>query len=331
MLRQTTVKNLVLLAAALTLLAASSARADDPAPKAPPSIAEKKEGAAPVAEGEDAAPRPPDEKAWGLTFKQKGMIGNQAYRMSDTYLGLEMPYGLDLNADLNAYSNSTSSTSPTVTLGAGWTNGLTAYTATYAITTLANDYEATAIDAGVSVRTDSEDFRTLLAVDVNETHHRNFLRFPKRTDEQDLSQRSPSASLSQRLFANLDAKVTLSQSSYNKDLLAYTKALNTKKAQRAFGRYDSNLTGLIDGFPDWSAKFGLAYDFDAVPLTLRGSYQNIHLEDTAQGTGTTADAFTYAADYDLKKWLTLTAEYDHTRQTSQPTTDAYGAQLALRF
>lgn len=45
----------------------------------------------------------------------------------------------------------------------------------------------------------------------------------------------------------------------------------------------------------------------------------------------TADAFTYAADYDVKKWVTLTAEYDHTSQTSQTTTDEYGAQLALRY
>ena len=315
----------------LTLLAASFVLADDPAPKTPPSIAEKREGAAPVAEGEDVAPRPQNERPWGFTFKQKGAFGNQSYRMSDTSLDLEMPYGLDLNADLNAYSNSTSSTTPTITFGAGWTNGLTAYTGTYAITTLANDYEAAAIDFGVSVRTDSEEFRTLLAVDVNETHHRNFLRFPKITSEQDLSQRSPTAALSQRLFGNFDTKITLSQSSYNKDLLAYTRALNTKKAQRAFGRYDSNLTGLIDGFPDWSVKFGLDYDFDAIPLTLRGTYQTIHLEDTAQGTNTTADVFTYAADYDVKKWVTLTAEYDHTRQTSQPITDEYGAQLALRF
>jgi predicted porin len=106
----------------------------------------------------------------------------------------------------------------------------------------------------------------------------------------------------------------------------------TKTAgQRAFGREDSNLTGLIDGFPNWSAKFGLNYDFNAIPLTLRATYQNIHLEDTAQGTDSTADVTTYASDYDVKKWLTLTAEYDHTRQTSQTTTDEYIAQASLRF
>ncbi|MFI5350359.1 MAG: hypothetical protein ACHQ2Z_12505, partial [Elusimicrobiota bacterium] len=44
----------------------------NPAPKTPASIAEKKTGASPVAEDEDVAPRPSDKKAWGLTFKQKG-------------------------------------------------------------------------------------------------------------------------------------------------------------------------------------------------------------------------------------------------------------------
>ena len=84
-------------------------------------------------------------------------------------------------------------------------------------------------------------------------------------------------------------------------------------------------------FADWSDKFGLSYDFDFIPLTVRGTYQTIHLEDTAQGLHVTADVFTYAADYDVKKWLTLTAEYDHTRQTSQPLSDEYAGQLALRF
>ena len=323
---------------ALALLAAAAARADEnPSPKTPPSIVEKRAGAAPVAEEEDV-PRPPNDKPWGFTFKQKGMLGNQDYRMSDTSLDLEMPYGLDLNADLNAFSNATSSMTPTVTFGAGWTSGMVAYTGTYAITTLANNYQADAVDLGVSVRTDSEDFRTLLSVDVNETHHRNYIYIPHvnkaaTRNQQDLSQRTPTGSLSQRLFGNFDAKITLSQSTYNRDLLVYTNALNRTKTagQRSFGREDSNLTGLIDGFADWSVKFGLTYDFDAIPLTLRGSYQNIHLEDTAQGTNTSADVFTYAADYDVKKWATLTAEYDHTRQTSQPTTDEYGAQLALRF
>ena len=124
---------------ALLLLTAPFARADvDPAPKTPASVVEKPEGAAPVAaDAEEGAPRPPNEKPWGLTFKQKGMFGNQDYRMSDTYVDLEMPYGLDLNADLNVFSNSTSSTTPTVTFGGGWTSGMVAYTGTYALTTLA--------------------------------------------------------------------------------------------------------------------------------------------------------------------------------------------------
>ncbi|MFI5350675.1 MAG: hypothetical protein ACHQ2Z_14105 [Elusimicrobiota bacterium] len=340
----------------LLLLASGSARAQygalwqkgdatetmdqNPAPKAPTSVAEKKTGASPVADDEDVAPRPSDKKAWGLTFKQKGSFGNQQYRMSDTSLDLEMPYGLDLNADLNVYSNSTSSMTPTVTFGAGWTNGMSAYTASYAITTLANNYEADSLDVGVSIRTDSEDFRTLLSVDGSETHHRNYIYIPHpithapdTRNQQDLSQRTVTGSVSQRIFGNFDAKITLAQSVYNRDLLAYTNALNRTKTagQRAFGREDSSLTGLIDGFANWSVKFGLSYDVDAIPLTLRGTYQTIHLEDTAQGTGTSADVFTYAADYDLKKWLTLTGEYDHTRQTSQPTTDEYGGQVALRF
>jgi len=40
---------------------------------------------------------------------------------------------------------------------------------------------------------------------------------------------------------------------------------------------------------------------------------------------------TYAVDYDLKKWFTLSTEYDHTRQTSQTTTDNYGLIAELRY
>ena len=51
------------------------------------------------------------DKSWGLTFKQKVMTGNQGYRMSDTSLDANLPYGLNLNADLTAYRNNSSSTS----------------------------------------------------------------------------------------------------------------------------------------------------------------------------------------------------------------------------
>jgi hypothetical protein len=291
-------------------------------------------------EDDDSGKRPSGGKEWGLTFKQKAAAGNQGYRQSDTSLDLDMPYGLDLNADLDVYKNSTSSATPTVTLGGGWTQGLVSYTGTYAITTLANNYQAVAADVGVSVKTDVEDFRTILSIDVSDTHHRNYTYIPKANpklpedkNEQDITQLTPTASLTQKLFGSLDAKVTLSQNVYNRDLLAYTTALNRTKtpAQRAFGRADSNLLGVVTGFPNWSAKYGLNYDFDAIPLTLRGTYENIHLEDTAQGTNVTADAETYAADYDVVKWLTISANYDHTRQTSQPDSDVYGLRVALSF
>ena len=45
----------------------------------------------------------------------------------------------------------------------------------------------------------------------------------------------------------------------------------------------------------------------------------------------TADVTTYAADYDVKKWFTMSAEYDHTRQTSQTINDAYGLIAELRY
>jgi hypothetical protein len=330
-----------ILLTAVILLAAASARAQTGAlwQKGDPAAVQPEKGAAPVADDETLA-RPEEGKVWGFTLKQKGFLGNQDYWMTDTYLDVAAPYGIDLNAELNDYANSTSSASPTVTFGGGWTSGLATFTGSYAITTLANNYQAAALDFGVNVKTDSQDFRTLLAVDGSETHHQNYTYIahpvthaPATKDIEDLSQLTPTASVSQRLWGNLDVKITLSDSSYNRDLLAYTTALNRTKTagQRAFSRADSNLTGLIDGFPDYSEKFGLTYEFDAIALTLRGTYQCIHLEDTAQGTNTTADVTTYAADYDVEKWFTMSAEYDHTRQTSQTTNDAYGLIAELRY
>jgi predicted porin len=89
--------------------------------------------------------------------------------------------------------------------------------------------------------------------------------------------------------------------------------------------------GLIAGFPDWSAKFGLDYEFDALPLTLHASYETIHLVTMAQVSNATADATAYSADYAVRKWATVSAEYDHTRQTSQAANDDYALRLALRF
>jgi hypothetical protein len=296
-------------------------------------------GAKPVADDE-ADEKPEGDNPWGLTFKQKAAAGNQDYRMSDTSLDVDMPHDLDLNADVNVYKNSTSSMTPTVTFGAGWAPGRLNLTGSYAITTLANDYEADAVDLAVSWKTDSREFRTLFGFDFTETYHRNYIYIPRANpklpeikNQQDLNQKSPTISVSQRFFDDLDAKVSLSRSAYSRNILAYTTALNRTKtpAQRAFGRADGNLLGVVDGFPDWSAKFGLNYGFDAVPLTLRSTYEDIHLENTAQGTDQTSDSFTYAADYDVVKWLTLTAEYDHTRQTSQPDSDVYAGRLTLSF
>jgi hypothetical protein len=342
MFRKSTILKFSLLTA-LTFLAAAAASAQSGAlwQRGDPTDGSAPKGATSVASDDDtASPRPEGDMSWGVTLKQRGMLGNLGYWMTDTSLDIAAPYGVDLNADLNDFGNSTSSASPTVTMGAGWTNGISAYTASYAVTTLANNYQANALDLGVSVKMDSLNFRTLLSLDVNETHHRNYAYIghpvthaPARKDEEDLSECTPTASLSQRLFGNFDAKITLAQSIYNQNIVTYTNTLGRTKTagQRAFAREDSDLTGLIVGFPDWSAKFGVNYDFDAVPLTLRGTYENIALEDTGQGTNTTAAVMTYAADYDVKKWATLTASYEHTRQTSQPQTDEYGAQLTLRY
>ena len=310
----------------MLLLVAGAARAQADRPAAADSQA--KPGSRDAVDNQSA--RPDEGKSWGLTFKQKAMTGSEGYRYSDSYLDVELPQGLDFNLDLSAYKTDTSSMSPTLTAGAGWVNGNVTFTGFYAYTMLANDYEARAVDLGVSVRNESKDFRTTLAVDVNVTHHYNYLRFPRFTNTQETTQRTPTASLTQRFFWNWSASVALSESAYNKDILAYTRSLNARRF-RAIGKYDSNLTGLISGFPDWTVKAGLGYDFDDLPLTLRGTYESVKLEDTAQGTNSTADAQTYAVDYDFAQWLTVTAEYDHYRQTSQASTDQFGGRVALRY
>ncbi len=309
------------LLAAVGLLTAASARADADATaaKAPPSIAAKKSGAAPVAESMRG---PSKEKPWGFTFKQKGMFGNQLHLQAERMFGNQdlpdeatrpcgprdalRPLALlaaysspDLNADLNVFSNSTSSTTPTVTFGAGWTSGMVAYTGSYAITTLANDYQAGALDLGVSIRSDSDDFRTLLSVDVNETHHRNYIYIPRvnksaARNQQDLSQRTATGSVSQEFFGNFDEKAALSSEHVQPGYPGLYERLEPDEDGgpthvRPGGRESDGAHRRLRGF--LTVKFGLSYDFDAIPLTLRQTYETIHLEDTAQGTNTTADVF----------------------------------------
>jgi len=279
-----------------------------------------------------AAQAPAPASGTDVSLRQKNLWGNQSYWNSDTYVAARLPYGFDLNAEFNDYKDESSTqATPTTTFGAGWTHGLTTLFASYGISSLANNSEGNATDVGVTMKSDDREFRTILTADVNVTHDDQYLRFPNRTVDQGITERTPTMSLTQRFFGALDANVTLSQSHYNVDILALTELLNRPRYQKLLGANDSSLAGLVDGFPDWTAKYQLKYYFDELPLTLKAYYETIHLVNTANGTNQTSDVEDYVAEYDVRRWLTVGLEYQHYRQTSQPTIDEYGASAAVRY
>jgi hypothetical protein len=285
-----------------------------------------------AAQGISDAPDSGPEKDWSVSLKQKNLWGNQGNWNADTYVDATLPRGFDLNAEFNDYKNDASSQpTPTTTFGGGWTHGQASLFGTYGVSALANNSEANAADVGLTIKTDDKEFRTTLTADVNVTHDKLFFFFPKSQSEFGLTERTPTIALTQRLFGVLDANATFSQSHYNTDILILTTLLNRPRFQKLLGSGDSSLSGLVDGFPDWTAKYQLKYSPEAVPLTLKAYYETIHLVDTASGTGQTADTEDYTAEYDVRKWLTLGVEYEHYRQTSQTTVDEYGGSVTLRY
>jgi hypothetical protein len=279
-----------------------------------------------------------DESSWAFSPKQKFTYGNQQYRATDTSFYLYMPMGFNINADANFYESNTSSTTPTYTVGAGASWDQASLKASYAIGTLANDESSTAVDVGGSMYTDSKDFRTTLSVDVNSTFDAQYLRIMSPTDKGlhlvgsnytdriDITELTPTIGLRQK-FWNTRVTVDLSDTKYNQDLTALANQI--ARHPRLAGAY-SGLGGLIDGFPHYYTKFGVYQDFDAVPVALWATYQDIHLMPVPGGGGY-VDNYVFGVDYDLPKDVTLSFSYNYIRQTTEGPQDLYSLAILAMF
>jgi hypothetical protein len=278
-----------------------------------------------------------EESPWHFSPKQKFTVGNQQYKGSDTAIYLDMPLGFSVNADANLYESNTSSLTPTYTIGAGASWDQASLKASYAISTLANDESSTAVDVGGSMFTVSKDFKTTLSADVNATFDAQYLRIVSPTvknvrvgssftDRIDITELTPTIGLKQR-FWSTRVTVDLSDTKYNQDLT--TLANQIARHPHLAAAY-SGLGGLIDGFPHYYYRFGLYQDFDAVPVTLWATYQDIHLMPVPGGGGY-VDNYAFGVDYDLPKDVTLSFSYNYIRQTTQGPQDLYSLSIMAMF
>ncbi len=281
----------------------------------------------------DAPQQDDSSRGWGVTLRQRDLAGNQSYWLTDTFLDAQLPHGLELNADFNAYrSNASTMTTPTTTFGGGWTYGDATLFASYALTGRANDMAANAADVGAAVHTADSAMRTTLSVDVSITHQLIYGLLPpsKKQILFDMTERTPTATLTQRFFDAVDAAVSLSESKYNN--LSALEVLYNRPLTHAVIAQNSSVGGLVQGFPDWSATYSLKYAPPQLPLTLKASYEAIQFVDTNfDGTHNSADVQDYTAQYDFLPWLTLGVEYQHYRQTALASYDQYGGSAEVRF
>ncbi len=275
---------------------------------------------------EEKGPAENKAASWSLVPKQKFTGGTHHYWGSDTSINLDLPFGINLNADVNVYKTATSSATPTTTLGLGeYREGLGLF-GSYAITGLSNDTRSTVWDVGASVSTPSQDFKTTLGADINITHYVIYVRTAHFTRENDITQKNPTFSLKQR-FWKTRVTVDVSQSVYNANLTQLSFKLNQ---QDKFGQAAS-LGGLIAGFPDRSDKWAIYQDLGRLPLTLWFAYENVHMVDTAQTLHATTDSYSGGADLDIGKALTAAASYNYVRETGQETSNYYSFSLMARF
>ncbi len=265
-----------------------------------------------------------EERSFSFEAQQKVIVGSHHYQNTDTFVDLGLPKGFGINADFNAFRNDTSSWTPTITFGVGRTWNNLALAGTYAVSPLTDDTRSTAFDASASVKTDSENFATTVGGDILVTHNSQYLRFPKVTAEVDITQRTPTIIIKQQIYkTRLDA--AFSQYTYNKNIPLIAAALNGKKLNR-FSNFTGGLSGLIQGFPDHSEKFGARQELG--PATLWASYGSIHFLDTALQLHATSDTEQYGVDFDLPKDFSTTLQYQHVRQTGQQGSDQYGLAIS---
>jgi hypothetical protein len=294
-----------------------------------------------------------EEKSVTVTPKDKFILGNQHYRSNDASVSIDLPYDLGVNADYTFYQSDASSFTQIFTIGGSGSWGLADFSGSYTWNPLQNDSENHSFDAQTSVHTDSKDFRTTLGVEGSITDNFQYLRFPNTTTKVEITQKMGAVSLKQQLFADTRLSFDANDYWYNHDIqeyslgLAQVEFLLNRRRPRVFNGISGTLngvSGLVSGFPDWSLKFGVTQNIDAlpVPVTLWANYQNTHyisayafapptLPRNSLATGVTSDSSTYGIDADAAKGLTVTAQYQHVRQTSQTIQDLYGLSLEKSF
>jgi hypothetical protein len=270
--------------------------------------------------------RADDEAPWRLTPKEKLTAGSQDYEATDTALTLEMPYGFSVNGGVNLYQSDTSSQTATYTVGVGASWDRFSLTGSYASTTMSNYESAKSIDVGGSVYSTSKDFRTTFSADIDSWYLADYIFFPRFGARVDTTALTPTASVKQR-FWNTRVSVEVSDTQYNENIA--TRSDKVSRYPRLFGPY-AGLSGLINGFPSYSDKFGLYQDFDAVPLTLWATYQGIHLNVIAGGGGT-VDNYVGGVDWRLPKNVLVSFSYNRIRQTDQGPENLFNLSALARF
>lgn len=266
--------------------------------------------------------------SFDFTAKQTLTSGSQKYRYSGTSLDLETKAGLDLNAGGSVYSSETSSRTSTVDFGLSrqWETILLG--GGYSNTGLVNDLKSRSLDITISARTDSKDFRTTAGVDMLFTQNTLYLSGAKKLTALGIGQKTETFKLKQRVYG-FKATAEYSKNSYDKN--PDTISAKLSKRPKRFAGALGQLSGMVSGFPDWSTKFGLYQDLPWFPVTVWSSYQNIHMLNTTFGRGVTADSLFAGADLDVLKWLTISPEYNHLRQTGQPVAAYYTLAITAVF
>ncbi|MFI5349019.1 MAG: hypothetical protein ACHQ2Z_05720 [Elusimicrobiota bacterium] len=277
------------------------------------------------------------QKQFSFDPKVRFLSGNQDYNFGEARLDIGLPYGLQAVLDFSAYEIAGTSWTPTITFGAGENWGNVSVSGTYAVTTLANNYNANAVDIAAETRAGSDDIVSTVGGDVRIAHNFFWTRVanPKPGDPSfiEITQRTPTITLKQQLFSTR-AEMAFSEYTYNVDIPATVKQLTTLSANAVSNvgtfRLNGDLGGVIAGFPDHSEKFSLFQDLKFVPVTLWGAYQSTHIIDTSLLTNGTADVEMFGAEINVKK-VTATLEYQHVRQDKQIPLDQYGLSLSAQF
>jgi hypothetical protein len=260
----------------------------------------------------------------GYEPKEKFLFGTDKYYDTETTLYLNLAQRYNVNAEYQLFDSNTSSKTATMMFGMGKDWEQSSFSFLYTNSPKQNDYQMSSVDLIGSIMSPNRDFRSTLGLDFNVTNHRQTVEGPRNSTDVPIRAVTPTLTGSQRYYG-WKLSLEWGHTRYDRDLQLLSSKIRPNVVRL------QGLSGLLQGFPDVTTKYGLSYDFDDMPATFWSAVTHIRMIVTNQVQLAYSDEIQLGFDYDVAKYFTAGVEYENLSQTGQPDANYMGGTLTLRL